>query len=184
LTEFYKEKSYARRPRFKFGLPILWVNKEIRAEALRVLSVTPLVLREPIDDVLVDHALTFAHIIPMYYLNKVRRIQVEPRVSLRVLEELLWLGGKLTKDINEGKLTRNKWYDGLLKLDNPEGNIEISFRGLLPGGAKVIDLGDATVVRESLILRQLPRNLSTNVAAEISACRSAEDRYLQLRYPR
>jgi hypothetical protein len=128
--------------------------------------------RHPLASSLSRFGLTMAHVVPLDYLNNVKRIHVkwpesdhhwsvanDCREMFDLLDSILCRGGRLLADINNGKITRSgQCYPGLLYVEtaNATNHIEVTFEGLCHSGTKVLDLGDEVMVSLSCKSRPTP----------------------------
>lgn len=165
------ERSSHREPRFEFTTGLLRLNKQIYTEALPILRSAPVIIDCQMLNVFNSFHLTIAHYIPFAALKHIEHIHFDNLGSqyiTPVVWQLLWAGGKLTADINQGRRRQQARYPGILKAGfvatpetkqsdpsfdrhsdtYPEGQYtlrKVSFESLCKSPMEV-DLSQATVV--------------------------------------
>ena len=104
-----------RVPRFRMATSLLTANKQVYAEAIRMLRLAPLVVDQHMLNVLKHYYLTIAHFIPFRSLKNVERIHFhglsDPSLAVKTL---LWAGDRLSADINQGDMAISD-FPGMLK---------------------------------------------------------------------
>jgi hypothetical protein len=147
----YNVRRRIREPRFEHATPpLLLVNKAIHSEALGELRLSPLVINNDISTVFDRFFLTLAHFIPLPSLQQIEHVHFEQDRPAIEVYKILWKGGKITKDMNGGKVRRNAYFLGMFRGSGEKEAEFMSLRKvsfqLLCDEPMVLDLADEKVV--------------------------------------